>query len=113
MTLHDALDSIVNSSTRDAMKRPSMGGYFFRSAISSAEGTVGDYTLTMRERANDNGNPVDYVYSYDASAGEWTPPATMPDLDGEFFAMLVADDWATGVATDFETARTGAGGEKW
>ena len=113
MTLHDALDSIVRSSTKNAIKRPAMGGYFFRSAVSTTAGTEGDYTLTMRERSNDNGSPVDYVYSFDASAGTWTPPSTTPDLDGEFFAMLIADDWTTGTATDFETARMGAGGERW
>lgn len=110
MNIGEALEEIVESSTRDAMKRPSMGGYFFRSAVSEAEGTEGDYTLTMRKRANVNSQPVDYVYSYDASAGTWTAPATQPDLDGELLGELLADDWMTGKAADFENARAGDGG---
>ena len=111
MTGYDALDSIRNSSTNDAMKRPSMGGYFFRSAISTSEGTEGDFTLTMRKRADVNSQPVDYVYSYDASAGTWTAPTTKPELSGEFFGELFANDWLVGKASDFENARTGSGDE--
>lgn len=119
MNLREALDTIVSSSIRNAMKRPSMGGYFFRSAISTATGTEGDYTLTLRKRNDDNGDPVDYVYSYDASAGTWTAPSeqttpgTNPSLTGEFFGELLGDDWLVGTAEDFETARTGGSGDEW
>lgn len=113
MTLRDALEAIVSNSARDAIKRPSMGGYFFRSAISTTEGSEGDYTLTLRKRANSGGNPVDFVYSYDASEGTWTAPSTKPELNGEFFGELLADDWMTGTASDFETARTGGSGDEW
>jgi len=113
MTLRDALDTIVSSSNYNAMKRPAMGGYFFRSAISTTEGTEGDYTLTLRKRANVTDNPVDYVYSYDASAGTWTAPSTKPDLTGEFFGELLGDDWLVGTSTDFENARIPSGGDEW
>ena len=118
MTLTDALNTIIQSSTRNAMKRPAMGGYFFRSAVSTAAGTEGDFTLTLRKRANDTtggtpGTPVDYVYSYDASTGQWTAPATKPDLTGEFFGELLGDNWDVGTQEDFETARTGGSGDEW
>lgn len=113
MTLTDALNTIVQSSTRNAMKRPAMGGYFFRSAISTTAGTEGDYTLTFRKRENVGGNPVDYVYSYDASTGVWTAPATMPDLTGELLGELLGDNWDVGTQEDFETARTGGSGDEW
>lgn len=119
MNLKDALDTIVQSSVNNAMKRPAMGGYFFRSAVSTTAGTEGDFTLTLRKRADNNGNPVDYVYSYDASAGTWTAPSeqttpgTNPSLTGEFFGELLGDDWMVGKQSDFETARTGGSGDEW
>lgn len=119
MTLSDAIKSIVGSRTLDACKRPAMGGYFFRSAVSEAEGTEGDYTLTLRKRANSGGSPVDYVYSYDASQDKWTAPSeqstpgTNPVLSGEFFGEMIADDWLVGKASDFESARVGGNGEEW
>ena len=113
MNISDALNTIVGSSNYDAMKRPAMGGYFFRSAVSETEGTEGDFTLTLRKRANVEGSPVDYVYSYDASAGTWTAPQTQPDLDGELLGELLADDWIVGKASDFESARIPTGNDKW
>ena len=117
MTLKDALDTIVASGRYDAMKRPAMGGYFFRSAISTASGSEGDYTLTLRKRANNNGDPVDFVYTYDASAsagaGAWTAPATKPELSGEFWGELLGDDWMVGTKEDFEAARVGGENDDW
>lgn len=57
MTFSDALDSVVRRSSHDAIKRPAMGGYLFRSAVSEECGTEGDYTLTFRERNDANGAP--------------------------------------------------------
>lgn len=111
MTLYEALESIKNSSTNDAMKRPGMGGYFFRSEISTTEGSEGDFTLTMRKRENNGGSPVDFVYSYDASTDTWTAPSTKPEMGGEFFGELVASDWQVGKSSDFENARVGDGDE--
>jgi len=113
MTLADALSSITSGSAYDAMKRPAMGGYFFRSAISESSGTEGDFSLTLRKRANVNSEPVDYVYSYDASAGTWTAPATKPELTGEFFGELMGDNWSVGMASEFENARVPTGGDEW
>ena len=119
MTLTDALNTIVQSSTRNAMKRPAMGGYFFRSAVSTTAGTEGNFTLTLRKRANDNGNPVDYVYSYNKELDKWTAPSdestpgTNPSLTGELFGELLGDNWDVGTQEDFETARTGGSGDEW
>ena len=120
MTLKDALDTIVQSTRYDAMKRPAMGGYFFRSAVSTATGTAGDYTLTLRKRANNTsggtpGTAVDYVYLYDADAPvvKWTAPETKPVLTGEFFEELLGDDWMVGMKDDFELARMGRSGDEW
>lgn len=113
MTFTDAINSIVESRTNDATKRPSMGGYIFRSAVSTATATEGDYTLTFRKRANVGGDPVDFTYSFDASEGTWTAPATKPDLDGELFAELLGGDWQVGKKEDFENARVPAQGDEW
>ena len=113
MTFTDAINSIVSSRIYDACKRPAMGGYVFRSAISTATGTEGDYTLTFRKRANSGGDPVDYVYSYDASAGTWTAPTTKPELNGELFGELLGSDWQVGKKEDFENARIPSGGDEW
>lgn len=108
MTLRDALDTIVNSTSKDAMKRPAMGGYFYRSAVSTATGTEGDFTLTLKNRAS-----TTYVYSYDASAGTWTAPATAPELTGEFLGELLGDDWIVGTAEDFEEALNPGQNDAW
>ena len=108
MTLRDALDAIVNSTTKDAIKRPAMGGYFVRSAISTAEGSEGDFTLTLKNRAG-----TTYAYEYDASTKTWTAPSTKPEMTGEFFGELIADDWVTGTSTDFETARNPGLDDLW
>ncbi len=113
MKFPEALETIVGSSVNDAAKRPAMGGYVFRSAVSTAEGTEGNYTLTFRKRANSGSSPVDYVYSFDASTGKWTAPATMPALNGELFGELLGDDWIVGKSADFENARVPASGDEW
>lgn len=113
MKFPEALETIVGSSINDAAKRPAMGGYVFRSAVSTAEGTEGDYTLTFRKRANSGSSPVDYVYSFDASTGTWTAPATMPDLNGELLGELLGDDWIVGKSADFERARVPGAGDEW
>lgn len=113
MTFADAVDSIVNSSYNDATKRPSMGGYVFRSAVSTTEGTEGDYTLTFRKRANSGDVPVDYTYSFDASAGTWTAPSTKPDFTGELLGELLGTDWMIGKKEDFENARIPSSGDEW
>ena len=113
MTFTDAINSIVNSRANDATKRPAMGGYVFRSAVSTATETAGDYTLTFRKRANSGGDPVDFVYSYDASEGTWTAPATKPELNGELFEELLGNDWQVGKSADFENARIPSGNDEW
>ncbi len=113
MKFPEALETIVNSSTNDAAKRPAMGGYVFRSAVSTTEGTEGDYTLTFRKRENSGGSPVDYVYSYDASTDTWTAPTTKPEFGGELFGELLGDDWFVGKSADFERARVPGAGDEW
>jgi len=108
MTLRDALEAIVNSPAKDAIKRPAMGGYFVRSAISTTEGSEGDFTLTLKNRAG-----TTYAYSYDASTKKWTAPATMPDMTGELFGELLADDWTIGTSDDFESARNPGVDDLW
>ena len=108
MTLRDALDATVNSTTKDAIKRPGMGGYFVRGPISTTEGSEGDFTLTMKNRAG-----TTYAYEYDASTGKWTAPSTKPEMTGEFFGELIADDWTIGTSTDFESARNPGQDDLW
>ena len=108
MTLSDAIEAIVNSTTKDAVKRPAMVGYFVRSAISTSEGTEGDFTLTLKNRAG-----TEYVYSYDASTKKWTAPSTKPEMTGEFFGEILADDWTIGTSTDFESARNPGQDDLW
>lgn len=118
MMFGDALGAIVTDGKRDAMKRPSMTGYVFRSAVSDETATAGDYTLTFRLRANSGGNPVDYVYAYDASEDSWKSPSQRSAgsdlaLDGELFGLLSADDWQAGRKTDFEGIRVPTGNSRW
>lgn len=118
MTLADAFQSIMESATRDAMKRPSMRGYFKRGELSTATGTEGDCTFELIGRDNDgtSGDPTPYVkFDYDASVKSFTlhTGSTAINLTGELLGELVADDWETGKAEDYEQARDGAGGEDW
>lgn len=114
MTLKAAIDSIARSTTNDACKRIAMGGYFFRSEVSTTAGSEGNFTLTFRKRDNDGSDDqVDYVFSYTALTGKWSAPSTKPDLTGELFGELIGDDWIVGRSSDFESARIPDPGDEW
>lgn len=99
MTLADAVESIVNSSTKDAAKRPSWAGYVKRGTVNA---TTGAYDLTFKNRAG-----TTYVYSFDGSA--WTAPSTALPIDAELLASFLAGDWMTGSSADFDTAAGNTG----
>ena len=123
MTLKDALASICDEyATRDAMKRPAMGGYFFRYGTP----TTGAYNIRLRKREDATSAPVDYAYTYNPTTGAFTfvaseaattdlpaSQASAPSLSAELFGEIAADDWQTGNKSDFENARTGGGGDEW
>lgn len=113
MTFTDAVRQLSASRAYDAAKRPAMGGYVFRSAVSTEEGAEGDFTLTFRKRENSDGSPVDYTYGYDAGERKWTVSGTTPELDGELFGELLGDDWQVGLAEDFESTRVVGEGDNW
>lgn len=99
MTFADAIETIRNSSNYDAVKRPSWGGYVYRSSINA---TTGAYTLTFKNRSG-----TTYAYAYNGSA--WTAPSTPVPVDAEMLESMMANDWATGTAAAFEAARSGQG----
>ena len=125
MTLNNAIDSIVGSTTRTAAKRPSWAGYV---KVSGYNSTTSAYNLTFVTGAataaqienatvSDSGTSADptddvgaFVLSYDGTG--WTMPSAALALDAELWASLIADDWIVGSAADFETARTGGTG-RW
>ena len=123
MTLKEALNSICDEyASRDAVKRPAMGGYVFR----YGEPAAGAYKIRLRKRADVTSTPVDYAYTYNPTTGEFAfvaseaattdlpaSQAAAPSLSGELFGEVVADDWQTGKASDFENARTGGSGDEW
>ena len=99
MTFADAISTIINSSNYDAVKRPSWGGYVYRSSINE---TTGAFTLTFKNRSG-----TTYEYSFNGSA--WTAPSTTVPVDAEMLEAMMATDWATGTAAAFEAARSGQG----
>ena len=123
MTLKDALNSICDeNATRDAVKRPAMGGYIFRYGTP----TDGAFKIRLRKRADVTSTPVDYAYTYKPSTGVFTfvaseaattdlpaSQASAPALSAELFGELIGDDWQVGKASDFENARTGGSGDEW
>lgn len=89
-----------------AAKRPSMGGYVFKTVTSGSDAEVETYTLTYRKRANQGAAPVDFVYSFDGSA--WSVVGTPATMDAELHSHMIADDWITGKMSDFEASRSGS-----
>lgn len=100
MTLPDAA-SMLNDGR--AAKRPGWsGGYVYRT--DTAQATDGSYTLTYKKA-----DGTESVYSYNGTTGQWTAPATKLQIDAEFHASILANDWFTGKKADFEAARAGGG----
>jgi len=109
MTLTDAINQIVQSTRYDACKRPSMGGYIYRSEVSTETATAGDYSLTFKKRSG-----TTYTINYDASAAadaRWSAASgsSFPTLTGELWEELLGDDWAVGTKEDFAAALSGTG----
>ena len=123
MTLKEALNSICDEyASRDAVKRQAMGGYVFRYGTPMD----GAYKIRLRKRADMTSTPVDYAYTYNPTTGAFVfvaseaattdlpaSQASAPSLSAELFGEVVADDWQTGKASDFENARTGGSGDEW
>ncbi len=99
MTFAEAINTIINASSRNAIKRPAWGGYVYRGAITAETGA---FTLTFKTRSG-----TEYVYSFSGSA--WTAPSTPLSIDAELMESFLADDWITGTSTDFEASRSGQG----
>lgn len=114
MTLADAIRSISSSRMNDACKRIAMGGYFYRSAVSTEVGSEGNFTLTFRKRDNDgNDQPVEYQYSYTALTDKWAAVSAEPDFTGELLGELLANDWIVGTKDAFEAARMPEPDDEW
>lgn len=124
MNLTDALASIVNSSARNAIRRPSWGGYI---KLTDRNSETGAYKLQLVTRAatasqlstpavDNNGtsdNLLDdfgvYVLEYSGTTTKtWTMPSATLAIDPKFWESLIADDWITGTAEDFEASRSAA-----
>lgn len=85
-----------------AAKRPAWGGYV-KKAVTTAEGSsVETYTLTFVKR-----DGTSFAYEWDGSA--FVAPATAVALDDEFLSAMLALDWTSGNAADFEASRSGSG----
>ena len=70
----------------------------------AAPSTTVGHTLTFKNRAG-----TTYAYSRDNATGEWTAPGTPVPVDADLLAGLLADDWITGKAADFDSAASGTG----
>ena len=106
MTFADAVNALRDGY---AAKRPMWGGYAFKTVTSESGAAVETFKLTFRERADVDGNPVDYEYSFDGTS--WTATATKLPFDADIIAAMVGDDWIIGKKEDYEAARGGSG--KW
>lgn len=91
-----------NLSSGKAAKRPSWGGYVKKNITSESDAETETYTLTFVKRDGTN-----HVYTWNGST--FVAPDTMISLDDEFLSAMLADDWITGDAVAFETARSGSG----
>lgn len=99
MSIAEAVRNVMSSNGyHDAAKRPSWKGYV------KVEPVTGGYTLTFKNRAG-----TTYVYSLDSATGVWTAPGTPVPVDADLIAGLLADDWVTGKASDFDSAASGTG----
>ena len=103
MTFAEAMRMIKPDgyTSRNAAKRPNWGGYVFTTKTSAEGASTLTYTLTFKKRNGDT-----FVYTWNGSA--WTADSTALTMDGELLAAMAAEDWDTGAAADFETARSGA-----
>lgn len=99
MDITNALKYLENGK---AAKRASWGGYIEKTITSANDAEVETYTLTLTTR-----DGTKYVYTYDGTS--WTAPATPMQMDADFFASLLEEDWVTGKASAFEEARSGSG----
>lgn len=100
MDMSSAIYSIANSNTSDAIKRPTWGGYVYRGEVNEETGA---YALTFKTR-----DASEYTFNFDGSS--WTAPTANPlVIDGELMESILADDWVTGLASEFEVARSGSG----
>lgn len=91
-----------NLTDGQAAKRPAWGGYV-KKTVTTAEGSSTEtYTLTFVKR-----NGTSFTYTWDGSA--FVAPTTTVALDDEFLAAMLATDWTSGNAADFEASRSGNG----
>jgi len=125
MNMKDALAACsAASTTRNAAKDQSWGGYVHKTTAGLATSDVadGDYKLIFVQRDGDQ-----YVYTVDGTTGAYTytgyvakgasgakgtgsPVAgTALELDAVLMKAIVGDGWITGTMADFESARNGAG----
>lgn len=105
MTFGDAVKYLTSGK---AAKRSSWSGYVVKTVASGAPD--GDYVLTFKNKGG-----TTYVYSWDESENKFTAPGdlqpaqTNVPYDGDIMAAMIADDWITGLASDFEVARGSSG----
>lgn len=85
-----------------AAKRPSWGGYVKKTVTTAEDSSVETYTLTFVKR-----DGTSFIYTWDGTA--FVAPTTKIALDDEFLAAMLASDWTSGEAADFELARSGTG----
>lgn len=104
-----------------AWKTATMRGYLFKTKLNADIYGANAYTLTFREAANYNGNPVDHVFYFDVdndvltayntahSTSYTATDATDLDLLKELLLHILNSQWQSGKATDFELVRDGTG----
>lgn len=101
MSIAEAVRNVMGSNGyHDAAKRPSWKGYVKVEPVTDPAG----YTLTFKNRAG-----TTYAYSLNSGTGVWTAPGTPVPVDADLLAGILADDWITGKAADFDSAASGTG----
>lgn len=104
-----------------AWKTATMRGYLFKTVLDAEIYGAGAYTLTFREAANYNSQPVDYVFYFNVDAtvlaaynAEHSTSYTANDattlvLAKELLLHILNSQWQQGKKDDFELVRDGTG----
>lgn len=112
---------IKTAADATAWKTSTMRGYLFKTALNPEIYGAGAYTLTFREAANHNGQPVDHVFYFDVDAAtlaayntahstSWTATdSTSLSLLKELLLHILDSNWTSGKKSDFELVRDGSG----
>jgi hypothetical protein len=94
------LSEIVRASDGTAWKTPTMRGYIFKGPTDAN----GDFVIGLQPASGSDR----YDYTYTASTGKLTAPATPAPLDGQLLGLLMETNWLRATKAEYEGSRTDA-----